>query len=165
MFRSINTKAVIVLFAAQAMMFTGARAAGSPPSHHHSLKAKTTTRHHAHGHGAPGTARKSLSGIASYYADRFHGRKTSSGHPYNKTAWTAAHRTLPLGTWVRVINDKNGHSAVVQITDRGPYAKNRVIDLSRKAAVALGMTHSGTAPVHLEVMREYQPTRKITAGA
>jgi rare lipoprotein A len=101
-------------------------------------------------------ARKGLSGIASYYANRFHGRRTSSGHLYYKDAWTAAHRTLPLGTWVRVTNDTNGKSAVVQITDRGPYAKHRVIDLSRLAANELGMIHGGTAPVHLEVVQEYK---------
>jgi len=99
--------------------------------------------------------RKGLSGTASYYASRFHGRKTASGHPYVKEAMTAAHRSLPLGTWVRVVNERNGNSVVVQITDRGPTSRNRVIDLSLAAATNLDMLEKGTAPVSLEVVEEF----------
>lgn len=106
-------------------------------------------------HGQRKLSRKGLAGKASYYANRFHGRKTASGHPYFKGAMTAAHRSLPLGTWVRVINESNGNYVVVQITDRGPYARNRVIDLSRAAATDLDMLESGTAPVSLEVVQEF----------
>ena len=91
-------------------------------------------------------------GAASYYADRFHGRKTASGERYNKQALTAAHRTLPLGTRVRVTNAKNGKSVVVKINDRGPFGKGRILDLSREAAEELRMIRSGVARVQLEVL-------------
>jgi rare lipoprotein A len=89
-------------------------------------------------------------GVATYYADRFHGRKTASGVKYDKSALTAAHRTLPLGTKVRVTNLKSGESVDVEINDRGPYVKGRVIDLSRRAASELGL--GGMAQVQLEVI-------------
>ncbi|MCK7497991.1 MAG: septal ring lytic transglycosylase RlpA family protein [Comamonadaceae bacterium] len=104
------------------------------------------------------TARKSQAGSASYYANRFHGRKTASGRPYHKDAMTAAHRTLPLGTWVRVTSVRNNRSVVVQITDRGPYYGGRIIDLSRAAATELDMLHAGTARVRLEVLQEPEKT-------
>ena len=96
-----------------------------------------------------------MSGTAAYYANRFHGRKTSSGNLYNKNAMTAAHRSLPLGTWVRVTNERNGNNVVVQVTDRGPFSGNRVIDLSLAAATDLDMLRKGTAPVRLGVLPEY----------
>lgn len=98
-------------------------------------------------------APKPQAGKASFYANRFHGRKTASGRPYRKDGYTAAHRTLPLGTWVRVTNTRNDRSVLVQITDRGPYARRRIIDLSRAAASKIGMIQSGTAPVRLEVVQ------------
>ena len=91
-------------------------------------------------------------GVASYYADRFHGRKTASGERYDRTAYTAAHRHLPLGTRVRVTDLKSGNSVKVTVNDRGPYVKGRIIDLSRKAAGALGMTKRGLAKVRIEVL-------------
>ena len=91
-------------------------------------------------------------GVASYYADRFHGRKTASGTRYNKGALTAAHKSLPLGTKVRVTNLKNGETVDVEINDRGPYVKGRVIDLSKAAARELGMMHAGVVPVRVEVI-------------
>lgn len=101
--------------------------------------------------------RKGMRGNASYYANRFHGRKTASGHLYYKSAMTAAHRSLPLGTWVRVNNERNGNSVVVQITDRGPYVDNRVIDLSLAAATDLDMLNRGVVAVRLEVLEDFQP--------
>lgn len=97
-------------------------------------------------------APKPQAGKASFYANRFHGRKTASGRPYRKDAYTAAHRTLQLGTWVRVTNTRNDRSVVVQINDRGPYVGRRIIDLSRAAASKIGMIRSGIAPVRLEVV-------------
>jgi len=93
-----------------------------------------------------------MSSMASYYAKRFHGRKTSSGRHYDMHAMSAAHRTLPFGTWVKVTNRRNGRSVVVEITDRGPFAKNRVIDVSLAAANKLGMRKTGLAPVKLKVV-------------
>ena len=120
----------------------------------HAARLKSSSKAALAPHGKKKVARKGLSGTASYYANRFHGRKTASGHPYHRNAMTAAHRSLPLGTWVRVINGRNGSNVVVQITDRGPFAGNRVIDLSHAAAADLDMLHKGTAPVRLEVIEE-----------
>lgn len=91
-------------------------------------------------------------GEASYYASRFHGRPTASGAVYDERRLTAAHRTLPFGTRVRVTNLANGRSVVVTITDRGPVRRDRVIDLSRRAARTLGIERSGTARVRVRVV-------------
>ncbi|OXY82362.1 septal ring lytic transglycosylase RlpA family protein [Oceanimonas doudoroffii] len=92
-------------------------------------------------------------GQASYYGARHHGRKTASGERFNKNALTAAHKTLPFGSKVRVTNLRNQRSVVVRINDRGPYAKRRVIDLSEQAAREIGMIRSGVAPVRLELLK------------
>lgn len=91
-------------------------------------------------------------GTASWYGDQFHGRKTANGERYNMHDLTAAHTTLPMNTQVRVQNLNNNKHVVVRINDRGPFAKNRVIDLSRRAAEVLGMIGSGTAPVEVTVL-------------
>jgi rare lipoprotein A len=95
---------------------------------------------------------KAASGSASWYGPGFHGRKTANGERYDMYAMTAAHRSLPFGTKVRVTNRSNGKSVVVRINDRGPYAGGRVIDLSRGAAQAVSMLGSGVVPVNLEVL-------------
>lgn len=97
---------------------------------------------------APASAR--LFGVASYYAYPFQGRRTASGERFNTNAMTAAHRTLPFGTMVRVTNRRNGRSAVVRINDRGPFVRGRTIDLSRRAAHSIGI--GGTAPVALAIV-------------
>ncbi len=84
-------------------------------------------------------------GVASWYGPGFHGRKTANGERFNTRAMTAAHRTLPFGTKVRVVNERNGRSVVVRINDRGPFTRGRVIDLAQAPAQALGI--SGTAVV------------------
>ncbi|MCC8393481.1 septal ring lytic transglycosylase RlpA family protein [Paraburkholderia sp. MMS20-SJTR3] len=89
-------------------------------------------------------------GRASWYGRFFHGRRTANGERYDMHALTAAHRTLPLGSYVRVTNPSNSRSVVVRINDRGPYARGRVIDLSMAAASKLDMRHSGTARVQIE---------------
>jgi rare lipoprotein A len=86
-------------------------------------------------------------GQASWYGPGFHGRKTASGETFNTHELTAAHRTLPFGTKVRVMNKRTGKSVVVRINDRGPYAHGRVIDLSKASAQAIGL--SGVASVTL----------------
>jgi rare lipoprotein A len=91
-------------------------------------------------------------GIASYYAEEFHGRKTSNGETFDMNTLTAAHQTLPFGTLVRVTNKATGKSVVVRINDRGPFLKDRIIDLSRAAAEKIGMIGPGTAEVHLEIL-------------
>jgi rare lipoprotein A len=94
----------------------------------------------------------SLQGTASYYGGKFHGRKTASGERFNQNGLTAAHKTLPLGTKVRVTNIRNGESVDVKINDRGPYHGGRIIDLSKGAARELGMLGAGTAKVKVEVI-------------
>ena len=90
-------------------------------------------------------------GGASWYGPGFHGRRTASGERYDMHAFTAAHRTLPFGTWVRVHSLVNGRDVDVRITDRGPFSRNRVIDVSRGAADALGMLGLGFKEVVLLV--------------
>jgi len=91
-------------------------------------------------------------GIASYYAEDFHGQRTSSGEVFDMNELTAAHQTLPFGTIAKVTNKVNGLSVIVRINDRGPFLKNRVIDLSRAAAEKIGMIGPGTAEVRVEVL-------------
>ncbi|MEC4803055.1 MAG: septal ring lytic transglycosylase RlpA family protein [Jaaginema sp. PMC 1079.18] len=91
-------------------------------------------------------------GMASWYGPGFHGRRSASGERFNQNALTAAHRTLPFGTQVRVTNLNNGQSTVVRINDRGPFSRGRVIDLSAAAARKIGMMGSGVAPVQLEIL-------------
>ena len=93
-----------------------------------------------------------MQGRASWYGPGFHGRRTASGERFNTWAYTAAHRSLPFGTKVRVTNLRNGRAVVVRINDRGPYSGGRVIDLSKAAAQAIGMLRAGTAPVRIEII-------------
>jgi len=101
---------------------------------------------------AVGGVRVSFKGIASYYGYDGSGNRTASGQRFNPEGMTAAHRSLPFGTQVRVTNTRNGRSVVVRINDRGPFIRGRVIDLSAGAARILGMMGSGIAPVHVEVL-------------
>jgi rare lipoprotein A len=101
---------------------------------------------------AVGGVRISFKGMASFYGYDGSGTSTASGQRFNPEAMTAAHRSLPFGTQVRVTNTKNGRSVVVRINDRGPYIRGRIIDLSTGAARILGMMSSGVAPVHVEVL-------------
>lgn len=91
-------------------------------------------------------------GSASWYGGKFHGRKTANGERFDMNALTAAHKSLPFGTKVRVTNESNGKSVVVRINDRGPFVGKRVLDLSRGAANAVGMTKSGVAKVKIEIL-------------
>nr|WP_232505608.1 septal ring lytic transglycosylase RlpA family protein [Legionella clemsonensis] len=91
-------------------------------------------------------------GIASWYGTKFHKQRTSSGDDYDMYAMTAAHKTLPLPTYVRVKNLSNGRVAIVKVNDRGPFRNDRVIDLSYAAATKLGLLPHGTAPVEIEAL-------------
>lgn len=93
-----------------------------------------------------------FTGTASWYGPKFHGKLTSNGERYNMWDMTAAHKTLPMNTIVRVTNRRNGESVVVRINDRGPFVDNRIIDLSKAAASKLNMIGTGTAPVKLQVL-------------
>ncbi|MCK9408657.1 MAG: septal ring lytic transglycosylase RlpA family protein [Bacteriovoracaceae bacterium] len=94
----------------------------------------------------------SAKGIASYYADDFHGKKTANGEQFDMHALTAAHRSFPFNTKVKVTNMDNGKSCVVRVNDRGPFKLERIMDLSLGAAETLDMLKTGTANVMLEVL-------------
>lgn len=91
-------------------------------------------------------------GQASWYGGKFHGRQTASGEIFDKEEMTAAHRTLPFGTLLRVTNEDNGRQAVVRVNDRGPFARGRILDCSERAADELGFRLAGTAKVTIETL-------------
>lgn len=111
-------------------------------------------------------------GLASWYGNKFHGHRTSNGETYDMYAMTAAHKTLPLPTYVRVTHLDNGRSVIVKVNDRGPFHKGRIIDLSYSAAKKLGITATGTAKVKVVAIdpkvyqqnHPYQPKIKRTAA-
>ena len=105
-----------------------------------------------------------LAGIASWYGDHWQGRKTASGTRFDVKKLTAAHRTLPLNTRVRVTNLDNGKSVIVIVNDRGPYVDGRVIDLSTAAARRLGMVKKGLVPVKIEVVPPIAGTPKAASA-
>jgi rare lipoprotein A (peptidoglycan hydrolase) len=128
--------AVIVSGCASSPRFTRERSGGS----------------NAHGASGDSKSLKTMEGIASYYADDFNGKKTANGETYNMYKMTAAHRSLPFNTKVKVTNLDNKRSIIVRINDRGPFKLERIIDLSMAAATQLGMKGTGTANVKLEVI-------------
>lgn len=99
-----------------------------------------------------GAVTETFSGTASWYGPQFQGRETANGETFNMNDLTAAHPSLPFGTQVRVTNLANGEAVIVRINDRGPYAGNREIDLSREAAQQIGMIRSGLGQVTIEVL-------------
>lgn len=105
----------------------------------------TATRNNSHG--------RSQTGMASYYGNGFHGKKTANGETYNRHELTAAHKKLPFNTRIKVTNLENNRSVVVRINDRGPFAKRRILDLSEGAAKKIDMIKSGVAKVRIEVLK------------
>jgi rare lipoprotein A len=103
-------------------------------------------------------------GIASWYGSKFHGRRTSSGEPYDMYEATAAHKYLPLPTYAEVTNLDNGKKVIVKINDRGPFHEERLIDMSYGAAVRLGMTATGTARVDVRAITFNQPASPTAAA-
>ena len=104
-----------------------------------------------------------LEGKASYYGKGFHGRKSASGKIYDMYKLTCAHKTLPFGTMLKVTNKKNGKTVTVEVTDRGPYVKGRIIDLSVAAAMDLDMMKSGVVDVEAEIIKKEEKTVKPSA--
>lgn len=98
-------------------------------------------------------------GKASYYADKFQGRRTASGEVFRQQRMTAAHRTMPFGTKVKVTNLDNGRTIKVKVNDRGPFVAGRIIDLSSKAARKLGMKQAGVANVKISYKRQKKAGR------
>ncbi|MBU2515091.1 septal ring lytic transglycosylase RlpA family protein [bacterium] len=112
----------------------------------------------------PQTPDEQMIGYASWYGPGFHGKKTANGEEYDQDKMTAAHKLLPMNTWLKVTNMENNKTVVVRINDRGPYKKNRIIDLTRKAAEELGFEDQGTARVSLEILRlpdDYNPSKGL----
>jgi rare lipoprotein A len=109
--------------------------------------------HEIAGHKETGRASYYQRGVASYYAKRFHNRRTASGERLNNRAMTAAHRTLPFGTEVMVRNISNGKSVTVRINDRGPFVKGRIIDLTRAAFAQIDSLDKGLAKVEIRVAK------------
>lgn len=108
---------------------------------------KTYHRTASHGHSA-----HQLEGICSYYGPKFHGKRTASGEKFDMYQLTAAHKTLPFATRIKVINLDNGKSVIVKINDRGPFVKGRILDLSYAAAKKIDMINQGTARIRIDVM-------------
>jgi rare lipoprotein A len=109
-------------------------------------------KHHITGLPAPPRIVNGETGLASWYGHPYHGRPAADGEIYDMEKLTAAHRTLPFGTWVRVVNLTNDKTVDVRITDRGPFVENRIIDLSHAAAVAIGLIGPGVARVRLDIL-------------
>ena len=146
-------KHLILMMLVAAMM---ASCSSSKPTSNTSSKGKSvarTTTTTTKGSSSSGTKVGAVSkGQASYYADKFHGKATASGEKYDKKKLTAAHRTLPFGTVVRVTNKKNNKSVDVRINDRGPFSSGRIIDLSRAAAEKIAMVNDGVANVEVKII-------------
>jgi rare lipoprotein A len=104
-------------------------------------------------------------GVASWYGTSFHGKRAANGKLFDMEALTAAHRTLPFGSVVRVVNLANGKHIHVRITDRGPYVRKRIIDLSRAAAVRLGMMKGGVSVVRVQLVGERWPMALLSDEA
>ena len=104
-------------------------------------------------------------GVASWYGESFHGKQAANGELFDMEALTAAHRTLPLGSMVRVVNLQNGKHLHVRITDRGPYVNNRILDLSRGAAAQLGMMEGGLSVVRVQLVGERRPAALLSSEA
>ena len=109
------------------------------------------------------TALAQNKGKASYYGNKFHGRRTSDGSRYHKDSLTCAHRTLPFGTLLKVRNQKNGREVVVKVTDRGPFGPGRIVDLSMAAAREIGMVQQGVVPVEVTRVGHVNDSRLLMA--
>ncbi len=162
-----------IFFWLGSLISLGATAIAQAVTKDQPAKAKTASRHRPHYKNFkhvtdPNT---SMIGTASWYGHGFHNRKTASGKRFDQDAMMAAHRTLPFGTLLKVTNMANNKSCILEVTDRGPYAKNRIIDVSRGAARELGFANAGTARVTLQIisppniayssLRRYIPTSDV----
>lgn len=138
----------------------------APGSQQSSNKAKQSPAQAPSNKKAPKKTEKPYQvGTASWYGKDFHGRETASGEPYDMFRFTAAHMNLPLGTWVRVTNMRNGKSVIVRVNDRGPVVPGRIIDLSYGAAQILDFRARGIARVRLDVVQLPEVARNSTRVA
>lgn len=142
-----NSLIILALLVSLLPSYTSAKE--KKQNNHHTIVKKEI--HHRHNKFMKKQVKNhKLIGIASYYGSQFNGRRTASGEIFNKNAMTAAHRTIPFNSKVRVTNLKNNKSVVVKITDRGPWVKNRIMDLSKGAAKSIGI--DGIQKVSLDVI-------------
>lgn len=160
-FRLVIAGSAFILIMVFLMSLTGCSVKGSSSGGEWSSSGKTTSKRRG---TKPYTIRGKTyypmshargfreTGIASWYGRDFHGKSTANGERYNMYGMTAAHKTLPLGTIVRVTNRNNGKSIVVRVNDRGPFVSGRVIDLTKTGAEKIGMLAAGTAPVRVEAI-------------
>lgn len=114
------------------------------------VQAQKVSRHSSH--GSVKRTQKVLYGQASFYANKFNGRRTASGEIFSQTKYTAACNVLPLGTWIRITNLKNGKTVVVKTNDRLHWSMRRLVDISRAGAIKLGFEHRGLTRVKVEVL-------------
>ncbi|MFC1584418.1 septal ring lytic transglycosylase RlpA family protein [Fibrobacterota bacterium] len=141
----ITIKCSVLLFSAL-LIFSGcAVKTGTRPGYNR-ITGRTTNR------GLPAKKGYGETGMISYYGPGFHGKKTANGETFNQDAMTAAHKTLPFNTKVRVTILSSGKSVVVRINDRGPFKKNRILDLSLGAAKKVGLTKKGTDKAKIKVL-------------
>jgi rare lipoprotein A len=130
-----------------ALTVAGLMLAGCAKKHSHTAAAPALPASRT-----PQPIRSGETGLASWYGHPYHGRPAANGEIYDMEGFTAAHRTLPFGTWVRVVNLSNNKTVDVRITDRGPFVENRIIDVSHAAAGAIGLIGPGVARVRLDIL-------------
>jgi rare lipoprotein A len=156
MSNSVLARSILGLFLVFGVVACAARRPSPPPEPAPSPSLRTQRPYQIHGiwyypiSSADGYEEK---GLASWYGAEFHARPTANGEIYNMYAMTAAHKVLPIGTYVKVTNLRNGRSTIVRINDRGPFVAGRIIDLSNTAAETLGMAKTGVVPVHVEAVQ------------
>jgi len=147
-----------IIGAALAIMIGVAGAQAAAPGDHADAASTATPQHKIRHHWYE-------FGVASWYGHFFQGKTTASGEPFNEDALTCAHRTLPLGSLLRVTNLRNHRSVVVRVNDRGPVPQDRVIDLSHAAANMLGFGQKGLAPVKVELIGPRSEVAQLNASA
>jgi rare lipoprotein A len=143
---------VYVIFALQGCV-NSVRFAVNKSDHEHSTNSKSKPKAEPERASSSSVVLETQEGWASYYGGEFHGRKTANGEIFDKNKFTAAHRTLPLGTTARIIHVNNKKSVVVKINDRGPFKSGRILDVAHAVAIALGFEKEGLALVRIEVLQ------------
>lgn len=155
---SISTKKQTASKATKKVVKTSKKAVKKIAKKGVTIKKKSAKELHKHS-----TRKYFQTGVASYYANKFNGRRTASGEIFSNAKMTAAHKTLPFGTIIEVTNLRNGRSVIVRVNDRGPYAHARVVDLSSAAAREIGMHHSGTAKVKINILNKNAGLKSLYA--
>src|SRR3989304_3968976 len=143
----------LILACSSSTRFVGNSRGGSIDSSGSNRATRTSSSSSGTVRTSSGKVLLTLEGVASYYADDFHGKLTSNGETFNMDDLTAAHRTFPFGTRIKVTNLANQKTVVVRVNDRGPFVDGRIIDLSRAAAKEIGSIQTGTTRVRLEVLQ------------